>query len=358
MLDEFQRLPVEFDRRDRNREARLVAETLDGRPAVLVSLNSVSSPIQFQGFVDRLKEELPDCQIVDMGKVRAERLYDVLGLLDKARLLVTVDSSLLHLSRGSACPVWAITNDGWKGSVLPPGAIGGCRYAETSTGSLLQATACAVWGILRPRRVFCVTDAYWPDERHEKARAMIDSIPRLRRLAADTTGHRNATDIGHNRKLPYLKEVLKVGLNASGPGDVILWTNPDCGLLPGIVEWAERMAPFEFVTMRRDTPHCGRDLCLFTHEWLRDNFDEIPDFILGGPIFDLQLATWARYRRGIKSRMDTLGVDFLPCDAQERLCTHAEHAQNWDNGSATAKWNGRLFGQWIKHKAPDLGWVQ
>lgn len=359
MLGEFQRMPLTFDRRDRNREAKLVAETLDGRPAILVSLNSVSSPIQFPGFIERLREELPGCQIVDMGTVRADRLYDVLGLMDKARLLVTVDSSLLHLSRASSCPVWSITNDGWKGSVLPPGAIGGCRYAETSAGSLLQAVAFAVRGILKPRRVFHVTDAFWPDERHERARNRCDSIPGLRRLASHTVQNRNATIIGHPKKLPFLRDVLAVGLEASGHGDAILWTNSDIALPPAIVPWAERMSTFGMVTMRRDEPgHVGRDAILFSHDWLKANWNEIPDYVIGAPVFDLGLAAMARMHKGIKSRMNSMGMDFLPCDSAERLCIHEPHSQSWDNDSPAAKWNGARFSEWLKLYAPAMGWVQ
>jgi len=358
MAGEFQRIPVVFDRRDRSREAKLVAETLDGRPAILVSLNSVSSPIRVEGFAERLAASFPDCQIVDMGNVRAERLYDVLGLLDAARLLVTVDSSLLHLSRASACPVYAITNDGWKGSINPPGTVGGCRYAETSLESLLQAVAAQIRGILKPRRVFHLTDAFWPDERHERARNRCDAIPRLRRLASHTVEYRNATSIGHSKRLPFLRDVLEVGLKASGPGDAVVWTNSDIALAPGIVEWAERTAPFGIVTMRRDEQgHCGRDAVLFSHEWLKANLADMPDYIIGAPIFDLGLAAMSRYQRGIKSRMSNIGMDFPPCDAVERLCLHEPHPQNWENDSPAARHNGAEFSKYLKHKAPDMGWL-
>lgn len=359
MLEEFQRLPLTFDRRDRAREERLVAETLDGRPALLVAVDSVSSPIRLEGFAGRLQKAFPECQVVDMGKVRAHRLYDVIGLLDRARILITVDSSLLHLSRASACPVFAVTNDGWKGSVLPPGAVGGCRYAGTTTESLLEATAFAVRGILRPRRVFHVTDAFWPDERHERARSQCDSVPGLRRLAAHTVPDRNATSIGHPKKLPFLRDVLEVGLAASGPGDAILWTNSDIALPPAIVPWAERMSTFGMVTMRRDEPgHCGRDLVLFSHDWLKDNLATMPDYIIGAPVFDLGLAAMARYSRGIKSRMTNIALDFPPCDALERLCMHEAHPQGWENDSPAARHNGAEFSKWMKRYAPDLGWIQ
>ena len=358
MRGEFQRLPVDFDRRDNNRESKLVAETLDGRPAVLVALCSVSSPIALPGFIEALQREVPECQFVDMSNVRAERLYDVLGLLDEARLLVTVDSSLLHLSRASDCPVFAIRNDGWKGSVLPPGTVGGLRYTETSLESLLEAVLREIHGILKPRRVVHVTDAFWPDARHMRAKQACDSVPGLIRVASQTTASRSSANFGHPKRLPFLRDILEVGLAASNPGDAVIWTNSDIALTDEINPWSERATPFGMVTMRRnENGHCGRDLMLFSHEWLKDNLKTMPDYVIGAPIFDLGLACMARYRRGIKSRMANMALDFPPCDAAERLCLHEPHPQTWENDSPAARHNGAEFSKWLKTHAPDMGWT-
>src|SRR5207245_2403766 len=99
--------PLVFDRRDEVREKKLVAQYTKGtgKPIVLTKFNGISSPFPHVSTVMRLVDSLHGhAEVVSLDTVRAERIYDLLGLLDVACGLVTIDTSILHLAAGSKCP--------------------------------------------------------------------------------------------------------------------------------------------------------------------------------------------------------------------------------------------------------------
>lgn len=118
LLEHFHNLkqfPLVIDRRDLNREARL-AETLPlaGQPVMLVNVTGgLSSPWPDGGrFLDWVRKTFQtQFNVIDLSQVRAERIYDVLGLLDRAAILITSDTYTVHLATASTVPVIAILND-------------------------------------------------------------------------------------------------------------------------------------------------------------------------------------------------------------------------------------------------------
>ena len=56
-------------------------------------------------------------KFVDLDNVKAERIYDLVGLMDAAVGMVTVDTSTLHLAAASCRPYVALTVGGWNTSV-------------------------------------------------------------------------------------------------------------------------------------------------------------------------------------------------------------------------------------------------
>jgi predicted GH43/DUF377 family glycosyl hydrolase len=103
------------------------------KPMVLVAPKGKSAPFEHaECLVEYLKDELPDCNVVDLSKIQAERVYDLLGLFDYAAILVSIDTMHLHLSRASKVPVAALVRDDvpWKGSPWRPSHVFHCRYSE------------------------------------------------------------------------------------------------------------------------------------------------------------------------------------------------------------------------------------
>jgi hypothetical protein len=116
MLKDFDKLPLVFDNRSPSRELDLTL-SLSDQPVILFADHSQSSPfLQKEELAKMLKDEFPGYQIVRLSEVRSERFYDLLGLYDKAKCLITVETAHLHLSKGSKVPTLAIAANGWRGS--------------------------------------------------------------------------------------------------------------------------------------------------------------------------------------------------------------------------------------------------
>lgn len=121
-LDKWSELRLDIDRRDRAREDKLLdALGLRGQPFLLVNPHSQSSPFpQADQLVASIQMKwAPRFKVVDMRRFRAERYHDLLGLMDRALGLVTVDTASLHLAAASRVPVIALISDHltpWHGS--------------------------------------------------------------------------------------------------------------------------------------------------------------------------------------------------------------------------------------------------
>lgn len=108
--------PLIFDRRDAEREKFLMEQNIEGgRPLVLLSVGcGRSSPFAAHyAFGEAIRRKHGHyCEIVDLCKVKAARLYDWLGLFDRASLLITADTAALHLAAASPkLKVIALVND-------------------------------------------------------------------------------------------------------------------------------------------------------------------------------------------------------------------------------------------------------
>lgn len=122
-LGEFGNHPLVFDRRDIIRENGLDLQAClrtEGYHAkkrtILVSGQSVSSPFK-PDIVSEIKKEFKDFNVVDLAKVQGSRIYDLLGMMEKADLIVSVDTVHIHLANAVETPLIAIINNGWFGSV-------------------------------------------------------------------------------------------------------------------------------------------------------------------------------------------------------------------------------------------------
>lgn len=126
-VDEFEKLPLVFDRRDYAREKALVDKVLEGvsRP-LLFSGTGNSSPFAYAAACLKEVRKVAaayNCPVVDISHVRAHRIYDMLGVFEASRGLVVIDSAYLHLTYASGTPTFALTSEGpakdrsaWYGS--------------------------------------------------------------------------------------------------------------------------------------------------------------------------------------------------------------------------------------------------
>ena len=137
--DEVKSLPLIFDRRNWDREAALVASCRgnDPRPMLLINGSGVSSPFGGWPYVAEMAASLKQFHVIDLGKIKAERIYDLLGLMDAAAGMVTIDTATLHLAKGSKLPYIALLVGGWSQST-PQGNCALALPYDTAAGHITK----------------------------------------------------------------------------------------------------------------------------------------------------------------------------------------------------------------------------
>lgn len=130
--DEWISLPLVFDRRDYEREKHLVSLYRRGpKPMLLVNFAGHSSPFgPTPEFMRMLQKHRDFFDIVDLGKIKATRIYDLLGFMDRAVGMITIDTSTAHLAPASRLPYVALTVNGWCSSVPKGHCVLHVKYNE------------------------------------------------------------------------------------------------------------------------------------------------------------------------------------------------------------------------------------
>jgi predicted GH43/DUF377 family glycosyl hydrolase len=146
-LPECEKSPVLFDRRRPYQESLLCEQFLHiKKPTVLYNMTGTSSPFPFQHELHSVMREFKDhLHFVDIGEIKADRIYDLLGLYDTAVGLITTDTATLHLAPASKIPYVGITNDGWSGSVCKGNCVLSFKYSQTLNKIDAIRKALKVW---------------------------------------------------------------------------------------------------------------------------------------------------------------------------------------------------------------------
>jgi len=133
--EEMMTLPLVFDRRKPEREHELIKKlNLHKRmkPVLLYNLVGISSPFPFvPDVLNPIIRIASQFHLVDLSRVSAMKIYDLLGLYDIATGLITSDTSTGHLAPASKVPYIGFNIDGWTGSVWKGNCVLSVRYNET-----------------------------------------------------------------------------------------------------------------------------------------------------------------------------------------------------------------------------------
>lgn len=413
LFDDFSRYPV-FDLRDRAREERYASKLfLSDRNHILVNVTSKSSPFKNgQKLLEQIREQHGEyAEVVDITGLHVDHVYDLLGAIERAAVVVSVDTSLVHLTAGTLTPLVCIVPNDWTGSVprledkrmftytemqamIEQGGDNAFHQAIRDTGDRIikgyipldhAAPSTA------PQRLI-----YHVCERHPEKNAMEARRKRTAQESWDVlyrTGNvipahywepykRNAKqDLGDPRALPYLKDVFEVGMNQAGDEDIILFTNDDNWLhpkLPALVQlhcslWgvccSQRCEFVEGPILRGSAPpeafamagrlHMGRDLFAFTKRWLVAHWDEIPDFVIGCSDWDLCLAGLVRRQWGIASTRQNIEDSIWPAELVRGYISHQYHPPKWRDPNYETVAPGQihnraLFRAWGDKYMPSL----
>lgn len=134
--EDMMKFPLVFDRRNKQREEALyrTAVACDKRPLLLYNFVGISSPFGYTPEVINpiMHKYGRALKLVDLGKLRAERIYDLIGLMDRAIGLITTDTATLHLAAASKIPYVAFTVDGWTSSVPKGNCVLEIKYSQGS----------------------------------------------------------------------------------------------------------------------------------------------------------------------------------------------------------------------------------
>lgn len=126
--------PLVFDRRSQAREKDLALRVFKtDKPKLLYNMGGTTSPIPGQ-WHRSIREVIARCsnkyECVDLGHVKAPRIYDLLGLYDRAAVMLTSDTSTLHLAAASKLPFVALIANGGSGSVPRGNCVLKVRYHD------------------------------------------------------------------------------------------------------------------------------------------------------------------------------------------------------------------------------------
>jgi len=335
-LDLWDKLPLVFDLRHKNREAEFIFDIQDhlngfeailenrpdGRPKVIVATSGKSSPFPHR---DQLVEVIMPLQhkyeFINLDNFRAHRFYDIIGLMEQAVCLIATDSGPLHLAYSvPQLPVIALvtnTPDLWHGSPRRSNYIAYIRYNEfvsrrheipgllanlqnsTTVGSLIH-----VWSDYTRTNAGAV-------RRHSMARKTWEQEYLTGKwkpcCVHETEFSRNGNEVGEQKPVPFVRDLLMEAVTRAGENDVIVFSNDDtcfaCNLTQTIIEnvqrhgaiWGSRREHrridriLNYQQMIQGYKHCGADIFAFSKKWWELHNHKFPDFLLSFEAWDLVL---------------------------------------------------------------------
>jgi len=320
-------LPLEFDRRNRRQENRIVRELAGStaKPIVLLAAQGYSSP--FGGADYCLKALLTlnlgrGFKVINLTNYRAPRMFDLLGLFERAHCLVTIDTGIKHLAR--ACRVPVISLNGrvptkWHASSWHPNDVGRFFYDEFPTCSrdIVEAIRHAEDAGFGPKIIHTWADfrSELPDDntarRMKLARASWEIEYATGRWKSrrffQSVADRDSRMVGDSRPVPFVHDLIDHAIRAARrPSDIIALTNADVGFTPGLTGWVleaiprhgaafthrwdfdrlDRPCVSEAEVMTRGKWYSGSDAFFFSVKWWKEHGAEFPDMILGREHWD------------------------------------------------------------------------
>lgn len=283
--------PLVFDQRNPERETLLCQSVFKTqKPKILVKLHGFSSPFMHGDLVmTALNARFgAQAEIVNLDNVKAEQLYDLIGLIDQAACLVSIDTVTLWLASASKCPVVAFTNGTGFGASPPRGnVVSRTPYHEVP--ARIEAILPIIGYTLRQSATDGIALAFQDHrpgsaEAQSRQDAAYASWPKLNAELVAYSPGRTSKEIGDSRAMPYIRDIVKKALTTKAP--IIAIINNDIVLLDGVAEAVrESCAKYGcFWSYRLDDngkTDEGADFFAFTRAWWDTHQHYFPDFLIG-----------------------------------------------------------------------------
>lgn len=323
------RIPLLFNRRDVQREAELLNKVLtrcavkNGEPFVLTALSGHSSPFPEAEKV-RVALVAAGIKLVDISATRADRIYDLLALYERASCLVAIDSAALHLAAAAPrLPVVMLTMGNkakWYRSSWRPQHMARIYYSKAAEDP--ESIVREVQNVMANREPFKLVHVYSVNGSANDETKRREAVARqswdeeiawskrwMELPIAESENPRDARALGDPKPMPFARDLINTAAAQCELADAIVISNSDVGISPGITGWlieelAQHGAAF---THRWDFPkpviapfnseqrvcegrwYPGSDLFAFTKQWWQKWGPRLPDVIMGREAVDLCL---------------------------------------------------------------------
>jgi len=333
-----------FDKRDKKREAKLFKGIPKDKPWIVVSSGGNSSPFPYNDLLwEVLNHSVPEFHVVDLSKIKAEKFFDLLGVMDhpNTAAMILTDSGPLHLSYATEKPVHAIVTDSpslWHGSAYRPFYASYTRYQNF------------------PRDLTRILDLI----RNPPTKAKHENIVHVYQRTPWATGdekRRNAVaakswqEIGwvdcglddncfvrtsaemvpdETKRIPMIKEMLRLACVGRVDTDVLVLTNSDTCVAQNVLQRIQGTLPayaYRNDFVRLDAPiaddkiakghkYAGCDFFVMRVGWWRKHHQLFPDMILGRH-------SWDRIMRELFKLAGGREI--------ENVIYHEKHYAGWEN---------------------------
>lgn len=298
-------IPLVFDRRNKEREAELIARVIPKtkKKIMLLALGGNSSPFQYRELLTELLTLKFNRQyeLINISELKCERIYDLIGLYEIASVLIATDSAPLHLARSTSLSTVALVNDLpslWHGSAWRPNHVSHVRYGDFTRRfeAILQGVSgqgkagCFTTRNGEPTLIHCWSGYELTEEskpRHEKAKEswrhrLYDTGSVSCQIDIGAIGRDSKSHLKEGHRFPFVKDVLRLScLRAKSPDDSILLTRHDSQLegMPKLESpyYSRRITRSE----KGDKTESHIDLFCFTKQWWLDHQHEYPDMVMG-----------------------------------------------------------------------------
>lgn len=359
-----QQYPLIFDRRNKEREEALIAQVLTKKkPTILVSTSGISSPFPCHDLLlELLRLKFKNkYHIINIGQVRAERFYDLLGLYEHpiVHCLVASDSAPLHLAFACRVPVVALIQDApnlWYGSAWRKNHVAHIRYKDFPLRAVEMLDA--IEAIRKPasyfvcgekgRKIVHVWNQYEINGQRERIVESRNNWDKERSggrwinapVEVGVFGQDSKSVLKDQHRFPLLKDSIALAAQRAGDDDVLCLTRADVQFESAATQ--EMLTAEGPLFARRivrspdgDSCHPYVDLFAFTKKWWQQHEAEFPAFVWGiDPFWNRTLMEFAK-QRGAK-------------ECEGLVYRSPANPIVYDPMPLYASYNEKLYNEWIE----------
>jgi hypothetical protein len=364
--------PLVFDLRDKKREKRLYKYIPTFKPWIVVSTRGFSSPFPWNDLLwEILNHSFPNHHIVDLAKVKAERMFDLLGIMDhpNTEAMILTDSGPLHLSYATTKPVHALIADSptmWFGSAWRPSYASYTRYKNfpRDVTRILDLIRNPPAKPKHPNIIHVYQRTPWATSEEKRRNAVAkqtwDKIGWVDCGLDDNCFVRNASNVipTEKKNIPMIKDMIRMACIGRDDTDVIVLTNTDTCVASNLLERLTGSLPvyaYRYDFKKLDSPihdaeiclgqkYAGCDLFAFRVGWWRRNHALFPDMVLGRE-------SWDRIMRELLKLSQ--GRELTCAIYHERHDSFWESAANINNDPSNLR-NRMLARKWLMDRKISL----